>query len=169
MQEHLVLQSQKEQRRLHSWPTLWGSRWRSQGQRYSPSPQKTLIMGRQLQQKWIISSSFDSQKCKLKSKKSSAPPLPPTQPPKTLSNSPPLLWPLLRGELTLTSFHPRNSPVWAIIGKPLNMSAMMFTITPPFSDMYCWCAVKTRDGEMIRIVPTNLLLTSGRCRSGWFQ
>ena len=106
MQEHLVLQSQKEQRRLHSWPTPWGSRWRSQGQRYSPSPQKTLIMvGRQLQQKWITSSSFDSQKSK--SKKSSAPPLPPTQPPKTLSNSPPLLWPLLRGEVTLTSFRPR--------------------------------------------------------------
>ena len=39
LQEPLVWQFQKEQRRRHSWLRQWESRWRSQGQRYTPSPQ----------------------------------------------------------------------------------------------------------------------------------
>ena len=119
-----------------------------------------------------------------KYRKKSPPPPPPTQLPETGSNSPPRLLPLLGGEegfcflsrLLLCNFHflstlkhflLLNLPVWAIMGNPLNMSAIMFTITPPCSDMY-WRCTERRNIQKL-FLDCHLLLTWGMFQLDWSQ
>ena len=68
---------------------------------------------------------------------------------------------------TLDHFLLLNLPVWAIMGNPLNMSAIMFTITPPCSDMY-WRCTERRNIQKL-FLDCHLLLTWGMFQLDWSQ